>query len=138
MITLSLEHGVLRRKLRLHVMMLPQAVVGFFGGEGGNFGNFSGGGGNGGGYHSDWQYGRGYRESRNHGLPPQKKKSDMQVTADLLFRERAMMMIFSFLYIVFCKRAKRLSVFEQILPRAGGGNFFSYMAFRERARRFFC
>ena len=30
----------------------------------------------------------------------------MQVTADLLFREPAMMMIFSFLYIVFCKGAK--------------------------------
>ena len=41
-----------------------------------------------------------------------------------------------FLYLVFCKRAKRLSFFEQILPRAGGGNFFSYMGFRERARRF--
>ena len=65
-----------------------------------------------------------------------KKKCDMQVTANLLFHERAMMMIFSFLYIVFCKRAKRLLFFEQILPRAGGGNFFSYMGFRERARRF--
>jgi len=37
-----------------------------------------------------------------------KKKRDMQVTADLLFREQAMRMIFSFLYIVFCKRSKRL------------------------------
>ena len=62
----------------------------------------------------------------------------MRVTAYLLFRERAMMMILSFLYIVFCKRAQRLSFFEQILPRAGGENFFSYMGFRERARRFFC
>ena len=52
--------------------------------------------------------------------------------------ERAMMMILSFLYIVFCKRAKRLSFFEQIPPRAGGGNFFSYMGLRERARKFFC
>ena len=61
----------------------------------------------------------------------------MQVTADLLFREQAMMMILSFLYIVFCKRAKRLSVFEQILPRAGGGNFFSYMGLARAGEKFF-
>ena len=45
---------------------------GFFGGGRGNFGNF-GGGGNGGGYHSDWQPGRGSRESRHHGSPPRSR-----------------------------------------------------------------
>ena len=43
----------------------------------------------------------------------------------------------SFLFIYSLLQAgEETFVFEQILPRAGGGNFFSYMGFRERARRF--
>ena len=53
----------------------------------------------------------------------------MHVTADLLFRERAMMMILSFLYIVFCKRAKRLSLLNRFYREWAVGISFHIWAF---------
>ena len=68
-------------------------------------------------------------KNMNNVLKKKQKKRDMQVTADLFFRERAMMMILSFLYIVFCKRPKRHSFLNRFYRERAVGISFHIWAF---------